>query len=223
MSSRALILVWLTGLGLCLAASSLSASNGRPPEVFLPVGISGAVYVTSGFLVARQRPTNRIGYALVLIGAVPALFVVLRYLFPVLVIVNDPVGSLAAILVVYVLLSFPSGKLAGRAERIALTAMTVYYVLYAVAVLFALEPEAHGVSRCPPCVPNPLRIADLSVFPVVQTFGDVGIVVSALAVAVLSVRRWYRARGAARRVLAPVLFGGLVTAAGFVTTSLAIL
>ncbi|MGH2392536.1 MAG: hypothetical protein ACRDGH_03435, partial [Candidatus Limnocylindria bacterium] len=81
MSSRALILVWLSGLGLCLAASSLSASNGRPPEVFLPVGISGAVYVTSGYLVARQRPTNRIGYLLILIGAVPASFVILRYLF----------------------------------------------------------------------------------------------------------------------------------------------
>lgn len=223
MSSRALILVWLTGLGLCLAASGMSASHGRPPEVFLPVGISGAVYVTSGFLVARQRPTNRIGYALMLIGAVPASFVTLRYLFPVLVIVNDASGSLAAMLLAYVLLSFPSGSLAGRAERVTLAAMTAFFVLYAVAVVFTLEPQAHGVSRCPPCVPNPLRITDLSVFPVLRTLGDVGIVASALAVAALSVRRWYLARGAARRVLAPVLFGGLVTAAGFVTTSLAIL
>lgn len=223
MSSRALILAWLAGLGICLAASSFSAANGRPPEVFLPVGISGAVYITSGFLVARQRPTNRIGYALVLIGAAPASFVTLRYLFPAVVIASDPVGALAAILLAYVLLSFPSGNLAGRAERVALAAMTAFFVLYTVAVLFTLEPQAHGVSRCPPCVPNPLRITDLSVFPLVRPLGDVGIVASALAVAVLSVRRWYQARGAARRVLAPVLFGGLVTAAGFVTTSLAIL
>lgn len=223
MSTRALILVWLAGLGLCLAASTLSAANDRPPEVFLPVGISGAVYVTSGFLVARQRPANRIGYLLILIGAVPASFVILRYRFPVLTILSDPTGSLAAILLAFVLLSFPSGNVAGRAERVALAAMTAYFVLYAVAVVFTLEPQAHGVSRCPPCVPNPLRITDLSVFPAARPLGDVGIVASALAVAVLSVRRWYRARRAARRVLAPVLFGGLVTAAGFVTTSLAIL
>ncbi|MGH2483298.1 MAG: adenylate/guanylate cyclase domain-containing protein, partial [Candidatus Limnocylindria bacterium] len=144
-------------------------------------------------------------------------------LFPVLVIASDPVGSLAAILLAYVLLSFPSGDVAGRAERVTLAAMTAFFVLYGLAVAFSLEPEAHGVSGCPPCVPNPLRITDLSVFPVVRTLGDLGVVASALAVAVLSVRRWYQARGAARRVLAPVLFGGLVTAAGFVTTSLAIL
>jgi class 3 adenylate cyclase len=223
LSPRPLTLVWLAGLGLCVAASSLSAANGRPPEVFLPVGISGAIYVTSGFLVARRRQTNRIGYILILIGAAPASFVILRYLFPVLTILSDPVGALAAILLAYVLLSFPSGNLVGRAERITLAVMTAYFVLYAVAVVVTLEPLAHGVSRCPPCVPNALRITDLSVFPVVRPLGDVGVVASALAVAVLSVRRWYQARGAARRVLAPVLFGGLVTAAGFVTTSLAIL
>ncbi|HTE65935.1 MAG TPA: adenylate/guanylate cyclase domain-containing protein, partial [Candidatus Binatia bacterium] len=140
-----------------------------------------------------------------------------------LVIVNDASGSLAAVLLSYVLLQFPSGILAGRAERFTLAAVAVFFVLYAVAVVLTLEPQEHGVSRCPPCVPNPLRITDLSVFPVVRTVGDLGIVASALAVAVLSVRRWYMARGAARRVLAPVLFGGVVTAAGFVTTSLATL
>jgi hypothetical protein len=85
LSTGVLTLVWLAGLGLSVSASSLSAANGRPPEVFLPVGISGAIYASSGFLVARQRPTNRIGYLLMLIGAVSASFVIMRYLFPVFV------------------------------------------------------------------------------------------------------------------------------------------
>jgi class 3 adenylate cyclase len=129
--SRALALIGLAALGLCAAASSLSAANGRPPQVFLPVGVSGAVFVTSG-------------------------------------------------------------------------------------------PTAHG-SRCPPCVPNPLRITDLSAFPVVSAVSDAGTVVLALAVSASCVRRWYLARGAARRLMAPVLFGGIVTAFGFVATSLAFL
>ena len=50
---RALALIALLGLGLCVAASSLSAANGRPPEVFLPVGVSGAVFLASGYLAPR--------------------------------------------------------------------------------------------------------------------------------------------------------------------------
>ena len=220
---RALALIGLAGLGLCAAASSLSAANGRPPEVFLPVGVSGAVFVASGYLVARQRPANRIGYLLMLIGALPAFFVVLRYLLPVAEIVNNPSGALGALILAYVLLAFPSGRLTGRAERILLSAMAAFFALIWVATVVTLEPAAHGVSRCPPCVPNPLRITDLSVFPIVRALTDIGIVISALAVSALCVRRWYLARGAARRMMAPVLFGGIVTAIGFVTTSLVIL
>jgi len=210
----------LAGLGLCAAASSLSAANGRPPEVFLPVGISGAVFVTSGYLVARQRPANRIGYLLILIGVAPPILVILRYLFPVTAPLNQSAGVIPALLLAYVLFAFPSGHLTGRIERLPLLAMTIFFTLFAVAVILSLEPPEHGVSRCPPCVPNPLRLTDLSFFPVVSTVGDIGIVASAMVVSALCIRRWFLARGAARRILTPVLFGGLVTAIGFSSTSL---
>ena len=220
-SPRTLALIALAGLGLCVAASSLSAANGRPPEVFLPVGISGAVFVGSGYLVARQRPANRIGYLLMLIGATPAPFVVLRYLLPVTEVVNHSApGVMSALVLSFVLLAFPSGRLTGTAQRVALSAMTIFFALYAVATILTLEPLVHGVSRCPPCVANPFRLTDLSVYPVVDVAGDIGVVASGLVVGALSVRRWYRARGVARRLMAPVLFGGIVTAIGFVATSL---
>ena len=203
LSPRSLRLACAAGLGLCVAASISSAANGRPPEVFLPVGISGLVYVTSGYFVARRRPANRIGYLLMLIGVVPAAFVVFRYLAPVSEIVNNLAGSLAPLLLSYVLFAFPSGHLAGRAARVTLAAVTIFAGVYAIAVMLTLEPPIHGVSRCPPCVPNPLRLTDLAVYPYVQTVGDVGTVASALAVSVLSARRWYQAHGAARRILAP--------------------
>jgi class 3 adenylate cyclase len=223
-SPRALALIALAGLGLCVAASSLSAANGRPPEVFLPIGVSGAVFVTSGYLVARQRPANRIGYLLMLIGATPPTFGALRYLLPVTEVVNHSApGVISALLLSFVLLAFPSGKLTGTTQRVALSAMTIFFALYVAATILTLEPPLHGLSRCPPCVANPFRVTDLSVYPVVDVAGDIGIVTSALVVGALSVSRWYRARGAARRLMAPVLFGGIATAIGYVATSLATL
>ena len=223
LSGRALTLAWLAGACLCVAASTSSELNGRPPEVFLPVGISGVVYVSSGYLIARRRPANRIGYLMILIGAVPAAFVVARYLIPASEVVNNPSGSISSLLLAFVLLAFPSGYLAGRPERVTLTAAAAFFALYALAVVVTLEPSAHGVSRCPPCAPNPFRLTDLSAYRAIQPIGEIGALVTALAVSVLAARRWYRARGAARRVLAPVLFGGIVTAVGFISSSLAFL
>lgn len=222
--SRALALIALAAAGLCVAASSLSAAHGRQPQVFLPVGIGGLAFVTSGYLVARQRPANRIGYLLMLIGAAPALSVTLRYLVPATVPLNQALPAvISALLTAYVLLAFPSGTLTGSTSRALLRAMAVFFTIYSVAVILSIEPSIHGVSRCPPCVANPVRVTDLSVFPVISTIGDVGIVASAIGVAALCIRRWYLARGAARRLMAPVLFGGIVTAIGFTATSLAAL
>jgi hypothetical protein len=113
LSSRALGLVWLAGLGLCVAASGLSASNGRPLEVFLPVGISSAVYVTSGYAMVRRRPGNRIGYLLGAIGLFQASQVVLRYLLPVTEVTNVALSAVGPVILSYVLLAYPSGVLAG--------------------------------------------------------------------------------------------------------------
>ena len=218
---RTLALIALAGFGLCVAASSVSAANGRPPEVFLPVGISGAVFVTSGYLVARQRPANPIGYVLMLIGATPAPFVILRYLLPVTEVVNHSAPAVvSALLLSFVLLAFPSGRLTETAQGVALIAVASFFALFVAATILTLEPAVHGVSRCPPCVANPFRVTDLSVYPVVDVVGDIGIVASALLVGALCVSRWYRAHGASRRLMAPVLFGGIVTAISFVATSL---
>jgi len=208
-------LVWLAGLGLCVAASSLSASNGRPPEVFLPVGISSAVYVTSGYAMVRRRPANRIGYLLGAIGLFQAGQVALRHLLPVTEVTNVALGPVGPVILSYVLLAYPSGVLGGRIERWAIGGIALTFALLAVATVFTVDPVAHETSRCPPCVPNPLRITELAVFPFINDLNSIAVVASGLIVSVLCFRRWWLAREAARRVLAPVLFGGIVTGLGF--------
>ena len=221
LSSRTLTLGWVAGLGLCVAASSLSSANGRPPEVFLPVGISGVVYVTSGYVMARRRPTNLIGYLLSSIGLFQAAQVTLRYLLPVTEVTNVALAPVGPVILAYVLLAYPSGVLAGRVERWAIGGIGLTFAALVVPYLLTLEPAEHGTSRCPPCVPNPLRITDLSVFPAFNDLNTVAIVVSGLVVSVLCLRRWLLAREGARRVLAPVLFGGVVTGLGFAVISVA--
>jgi len=215
LSSRALTLIWLVGLGLCVAASSLSAANGRPPEVFLPVGISSAVYVTSGYVMVRRRPENRIGYLLGAIGLFQAGQVALRHLLPVTEVSNVALSPVGPVILSYVLLAYPSGFLAGRMERWAIGGIALTFALFAVATVLTVDPIAHETSRCPPCVANPLRITDLSVFPVINDLNSVAVVASGLVVSILCLRRWLQAREGARRVLAPVLFGGIVTGLGF--------
>lgn len=212
---RTLTLIWLAGLGLCLAAIALGVGHGRPPDVFLPVGLSSAVYVTSGYVMARRRPGNRITYVLMLAGAMLSGAVTVAYLVPAteaLVVATAPASPL---LLAYVLLSYPTGSLPGRAERLSLGVILAAFGGLAAATVLSLEPATHGTSLCPPCATNPLRVTDLSVFPLVGSLNAAAVIASGATISLLCVRRWLLARGTARRLLAPVLFGGVVTALGF--------
>jgi len=145
-SARLLTLGWLGSFALCLSASTLSAANGRPPEVFLPIGVSSAIYVTSGYLMARRRPDNRIGYLLVLIGVIQAGLVVMRYLAPAAEVLNVALSPFPAILIALVLLAYPSGELVGRAERFTMGAISIGFAMLAVATILTVEPALHGTS-----------------------------------------------------------------------------
>ena len=151
LSPRALTAIWVGSLALSIAASTLSARvGGRPPEIFLPIGITTAVYATAGFLVARRRPENRLGYVLMAIGPIQAGLVVSRYLVVWTEAMNVAFSPIGVILVAFVLLSFPTGMLSGRAERVAWWAMAVTFLVLGVATVFTVEPTVHPTSRCPP-------------------------------------------------------------------------
>lgn len=73
---------WFLTVGLSVVGSALSAASGRPPEVYLPLTISGVVYATAGALIYLRQPNNAIGLALVAAAALPAALAVLRYTVP---------------------------------------------------------------------------------------------------------------------------------------------
>lgn len=217
-SIRTMTLVgWFVGAGICLAASLLSAANGRPPQTFLPVGVSGAVFVTSGALIWRRRPDNPSGPLLMVAGAGEAALVILRYIVPSAEPIDDAFSGAAALLpLAYVLLSFPWGRLPGLIERSAIAFVTASVLVSAVADLLTYEPLLQApVGVCPPCGANPFRLTDLAAHGPVESVSNIVFVVATALVAGLAIRRWVLASGASRRALAPVLLGGLVTAATF--------
>jgi class 3 adenylate cyclase len=213
-SQRALAAASAVALGLCVTASALSAAHGRPPEAFLPVGISGAVFVLSGYAVARRQPDNRIGYLLMLAGVAPVTYVIVRYLFPALAVTQAIAQGISALALAWVLLSFPSGQLAGRLERYIVIGAVALGAFAVVADLLTYEPLVHD-APCTPCAPNPFRVFDLEAYPVAAVISSAGVAVAGLAVAFAAMRRWWMATGTARRLLAPVLFGGVVVALGY--------
>ncbi len=192
-------------------ASAFSAANVRPPEVFLPVGISSFIYVAAGAVLVARRANDLIGWMLIAGGFAPAVLVVLRYAFPVLVPLNIAFGAQVNLLpLAYIVLSFPAGRLIGRASRGVFWAAVAVTIVGGTAELLTVEPRLAppGVS-CSPCTSNPIRIFDPSLYPVWQDMNSVATVFLVVALVVVVVRRWRASRGLARTALTPVMIGGI--------------
>ena len=154
------ISAWVVVTALSIGASALSAASGRTPDVFLPLGISGIVYAASGAVMYAARPGNRAGIALLLSAALPALLVIVRYLAPVTLPINDGFGPAATLLpLVYLFLSFPSGRLPGRAEWWTFWVTVVVGCLGATTRVISLEPSIEfRPAVCQPSWPQATRL-----------------------------------------------------------------
>ena len=174
--------------------------------------IVGLSYVAMGLVTWVRRPDSRIGPLLYLTGCVSFIGNLAA---------TDVVGlhhagialtGLWYVVLGVVVLSYPTGRLPGRAERRFLLAATTWVVVSGAAIVSQLDP-----SRCPPgtCPPNPFRI-DLGVdllpwFQAIQTTG--GVVVWA-SFAALVMMRWRDASGPARRSLRPLWLAAILLAVG---------
>ena len=100
--------------------------------------------------------------------------------------------------------------------------LVVGFLAIGVATLVVVEPavDLASVGFCPPCDPNPLRIAiDPGAFALVNSLGNIVEVLLVGAVIIRILARWYAASAPSRRVLLPVLFGGGVAALGILVAT----
>ena len=206
-------LLWGVGMSLAGVTGAVSIAQGRPWPTSVNVSITPMAYLTAGLIAWRRRPDNLTG-PLLMTAAIPSLVALIRYLLPVLAALEAGLYSGSVVILAYVLLAFPTGRLTGRAERRAMGLIALAYGADAVATILTAEPARH-FPDCLGCPPNPFRVtADLGVYPTLDAIANVVVVLGGAVVLGLIVRRWLRASAPARRMLTPVEFGGIVIGLG---------
>ena len=211
----------LAGAGILAggAAVWLAAHQpaGRPTEPGAALTlIVGASLLGSGLGSWRARPENRLGAVMVLTGFAWFAALLSEASSPLLYTIGTAVQYVFIAGFIYLLLSFPSGRLRGRLDRglvAAAVALTVGVQL--AAMLYG----AKSGLRCPGCPDNLLRVFanNTRAHRLLDLQRLLGGIVTVSAIAVL-VWRWVRASAAQRRAVAPVLVAGCVMLAALTGT-----
>ena len=180
---------WLV-IGTCgavpIAVSLVLVPLGYPLD---GAGVQVAVY-SSGYLIAGsvawlRRPDNSVGPVMLATAIAISLSFFLLHPDPAVKRLAGLAGSLANVLVVWIMLAAPAGRLEAGPNRWVLGAFAIVVVLSAVVVDVDLMVR-RGIWAA-------------------------GFVVS-LALAAVVLRRWLRASGPARRSLTPIVVAGVTTA-----------
>jgi signal transduction histidine kinase len=168
--------------------------------------VVGWVYIGSGLIARRQRPENRLGTVMVFIGFAWFATFLADAGSPLLFTVGKALESVYLLGFVYLVLSFPTGRLRRKLDRALVAAAVVIVTVVEVVWLLFADSRSQICSDCPHNAFEITRndgIADA----VLQGQRAVGVVLSLFTVALL-VRRWVRASAPERRAGAPVLWAG---------------
>src|SRR5215210_8678808 len=178
-----------------------------------PVGVSAAVallvgwsYVGSGLVARRQRPENRLGTVMVFIGFAWFATFLADAGSSLVFTLGKALESVYLLGFVYLVLSFPTGRLRSKLDRALIVAgVALVTVVEAVWLLFA-DSRSQICSKCPD---NAFELTrnDTIANALLQGQRAVGVVLSVFTLALL-VRRWLRASAPERRAGAPVLWAG---------------
>ena len=168
----------------------------------------GTTFVLAGLIAWRVRPGNRIGPIMALYGSlVVGGWLMQRSDVPVVITLGFLVADGTALVFMYLLLAFPSGRLSSRADWLILGPVLV--VFGPLEVLWLAVLEAPG---------NVLLVhADAELADAVDWVQRIVLTCVAVALVTVLVLRWARASPPMRRTLAPVLVGALALTVGTVT------
>ena len=116
----------------------------------------------------------------------------------------------ATALFAHLLLSFPTGRLRSRTDRVLVTLGYVDAVAVQLVMLLVMDEEGAGICPCPE---NLLYVWDAHTFhEILMATQRLGGVLLTMAIVAVVAARWYEASPPLRRSLTPVLSTGAVTA-----------
>jgi signal transduction histidine kinase len=191
------------------AAVLVVGSDREPTPTWASAGLAllvGWAYIGSGLVAWRHRPEHRLGSVMVLIGfAWFATFLADAH-NPLLFTLGTAVEDIYLLGFVYLVLSFPSGLLRTRVDRILIAAAIALTTIVEIAWLLFADSRAVICSDCPDNLLEVVRDDGLA-NAVLQGQRTAGLVLSLFTVALLA-DRWRRASAPQRRAVAPVLWTG---------------
>jgi signal transduction histidine kinase len=203
-------LIALSALGVGAGAAYLVVGGDREPS---PAAASAALallvgwaYIGSGLVARRHRPENRLGWVMVFIGFAWFATFLADANASLAFTLGTALEDVYLIAFVYLVLSFPTGRLRGKLDRaLVASAVVVGTVVELAWLLFA---DSHAVI-CADCPANSFELVrnDRLANGLLQGQRVVGLVLSLFTLALL-VARWRRASPAQRRAVAPVLWTG---------------
>ena len=197
----------VTGIGTLLVVINGEHNIHRGAYAALALG-TGWGFIGTGLYAASRRPRSNTGLLMIAVG--------FAGLLKALSFSNDSViftiGSLGELLIyallIHLLLSFPSGRLDSRLDRV-LVAIAYFNTTVVQLAAFVLSDPQQGCAQCPA---NPLLIdhADTAAGVINAAQLDISIAVLGAVVAILY-RRWRDSSHSQRRSFAPVLAVGSLT------------
>jgi signal transduction histidine kinase len=192
----------------------------------------GWSFIGAGLIAWRRRPSSRIGPLMIIVGLAwfignfgsayglpgfpsdaPAILAVA---------IASSLGGLQRAFQTLVIVSYPTGRLTDRLDRVFVVATFVVIVGNGFIMLAATDPATFDACTGP-CPPNPaLLFADRFLANTLLAVGTAGELAVSIGLLVVLLRRWRRSSPSARRTLAPVWFAALVTVVGFIGFDIAV-
>ena len=196
----------VVGIGTLMAVINGEHNIHRGAYAALALGI-GWGFIGTGLYAWSRRPTSNTGLLMIAVGFA-ALLKALSFSNDSLIFTIGSLGELLIYaLLIHLLLSFPSGRLDSRLDRV-LVAIAYFNTVVIQAATFVLSDPQQGCAQCPA---NPLLLdhADAAAGVISAAQLDIAIAVLGAVVAILY-RRWRDSSQSQRRSFAPVLaVGGL--------------
>jgi signal transduction histidine kinase len=194
-----------TGIG----AAVLVLGSGREPSptwasAALALLVGGA-YIGSGLVAWRHRPDIRLGPVMVFIGFAWFVTFLADSDHSVVFTLGTALQNIYLLAFVYLVLSFPSGRLRGRLERVLFGLATLLTTVVELAYLLFIDSTVF----CSGCPDNALQVVRSNELgeAILQSQRAAGLVFS-LFTAALLVDRWRRASPPQRRAVSPLLWTG---------------
>ena len=225
-STRLLVALGALGCGLAVFSLWLGLGFGSKPrpQLLSDVGV-GVCYLAAGLTAWRLRPRSRTGLWMLLLGVAQLVEGPYSFILPtdlpgrgLVILVGVPAYQLVFAIGIQLLLSYPTGRLPGRAERRVAAAGFGLAGVAAALLLVTHTPVSSCLDRCGR---SPVQLVDNpALYTGIRSTVIVAWVVLLSAVVALLVRRVLRATPRQRRALNIMITGAGLTIAFEVVASL---